>query len=50
MVPVLLVAVALIALSASGAGGDARAEIEYLNEMSAQIEAIALGGDDTDPW
>jgi hypothetical protein len=45
MVPVLLVAVALIALSASGAGSDARAEIEYLNEMSAQVEAIALGGE-----
>lgn len=45
MVPVLLVAVALIALSASGAGGDARAEIEYLDEMSDQIEAIALGGE-----
>ncbi len=45
MVPVLLVAIALIALSASGAGGDARAEIEYLNEMSAQVEAIALGGE-----
>ena len=44
-VPVLLVAVALIALSVSGAGGDARAEIEYLNEMSAQVEAIALGGE-----
>lgn len=45
MVPVLLVAVALIAMSASGAGGDARAEIEYLNEMSAQVETIALGGE-----
>ncbi len=45
MVPVLLVAVALIALSASGTGGDARAEIEYLNQMSAQVEAIALGGE-----
>lgn len=44
-VPVLLVTVALIALSASGAGGDARAEIEYLNEISAQVEAIALGGE-----
>lgn len=44
LVPILLVVVALIALSASGAGGDAREEIEYLNEMSAQIEEIALGG------
>jgi hypothetical protein len=45
MVPALLVAVALIALSASGAGSDTREDLEYLNQMSAQIEQIALGGD-----
>jgi hypothetical protein len=45
MVPALLVAIALIALSASGAGSDTREDLEYLNQMSAQIEQIALGGD-----
>ena len=44
LVPTLLVAVALIALSASGEGSDTREDLEYLNQMSAQIEQIALGG------
>lgn len=45
LVPALLVSVALIALSASGTGSDTREDLEYLNQMSAQIEQIALGGD-----
>lgn len=45
LIPLFLVVVALVALSASGAGSDTRAEIEYLNEMSTQLEEIALGGE-----
>lgn len=45
LVPLILLAASVAALLASGAGGDAREEIAYLNEMSEQIEEIALGGD-----
>ncbi len=44
-VPVLLVVIALVALSASGAGTETRDEIDYLNEMSSQIEQLAMDGD-----
>jgi hypothetical protein len=45
VVPVVLVVVALIAVAASDAGGQTRDEIEYLDRIAEQSEALALGGD-----
>lgn len=44
-VPVVLVVVALVAVAASDSGGRTRDEIEYLDQIADQSEALALGGD-----
>lgn len=36
---------ALVGLASQGAGTDARAEIEYLDELSTQVTDLAVGGD-----
>lgn len=45
LLPVALVVAALIGLAAQGAGSDARDEIDYLNDLSAQVTDLAVGGD-----
>lgn len=45
LIPTVIVVVALVALSLSGAGSDTRGEIEFLAQMTDQSEQLALGGD-----
>ncbi|HEY5891233.1 MAG TPA: hypothetical protein VIW94_11105 [Acidimicrobiia bacterium] len=45
LLPVALVVAALVGLAAQGAGSDAREEIDYLNELSAQTTDLAIDGD-----
>lgn len=45
LVPLVLVVAALIAVAASDAGSETRADIEYLDRISDQAEQLALGGD-----